>query len=133
MNFQFLHASLLVVPSNLISFEHAWPFFSFILFSIQRCYFVDVGKFLKEIPGCLASSNLSRSLQGRGLFVNLGALGIQRGCFQDDCSHSDHFEATTPAECAKICKKSLGAGSGEVDRNKISLNHRTTSKDMFFF
>lgn len=69
--------------------------------------------------------NLSRSLQGRGLFVNLGALGIQRGCFQDDCSHSDHFEATTPAECAKICKKSLGAGSREVDRNEISLNHRT--------
>ena len=51
---------------------------------------------------------LGRSLEGRGLFVNLGALGIERGCFQDDCSHSDHFEAVTPAECAKICKKSLG-------------------------
>eukprot|EP00435_Cladocopium_sp_Y103_P074394 s24_g48.t1 len=57
-----------------------------------------------EWPGCI-EAGLSRSLEGRGLFVNLGALGIERGCFQDDCSHSDHFEAVTPAECAKICKK----------------------------
>ena len=39
--------------------------------------------------------------------MNLEALGIDRGCFQGDCSHSDHFEAASPAECAKICKKIL--------------------------
>ena len=108
MNFLFLHASSLVVPSNLISFEHAWPFFLFHLIRhlkmlLHRCWRIPQGN------SRMFGLNLSRSLQGRGLFVNLGALGIQRGCFQDDCSHSDHFEATTPAECAKICKKSLGA------------------------
>lgn len=61
-----------------------------------------------EWPACIEVGVSTRSLDGSGLFVNLEALGISSGCFRDDCSHSDHFEAAAPAECAKICQK-IGA------------------------
>ncbi|CAK0878162.1 unnamed protein product [Prorocentrum cordatum] len=59
-------------------------------------------------PLCVEANVALPSSNGTGLFVNLQALGISSGCFQDDCSHSDHFACASPAECARACAR-IGA------------------------
>jgi len=59
-----------------------------------------------EWPGCIESG--MSTLSGAGLFLNLEALGKKEGCFQEDCSHSDHFATGSPADCARTCAK-IGA------------------------
>jgi len=54
-------------------------------------------------PECLRKDESIRATDDAGLFVNLLVFGIRRGCFRDDCSHSDHFDATNPAACARTC------------------------------
>eukprot|EP00930_Biecheleria_cincta_P002849 TRINITY_DN10382_c0_g1_i1.p1 TRINITY_DN10382_c0_g1~~TRINITY_DN10382_c0_g1_i1.p1 ORF type:complete len:1759 (-),score=371.24 TRINITY_DN10382_c0_g1_i1:14-5290(-) len=61
-----------------------------------------------EWPACIEVGVSTPSLAGLGLFVNLEAIGIKTGCFKDDCSHSDHFAAGSPADCARTCAK-IGA------------------------
>eukprot|EP00747_Dinoflagellata_sp_TGD_P118173 gnl/TRDRNA2_/TRDRNA2_172758_c1_seq2.p1 gnl/TRDRNA2_/TRDRNA2_172758_c1~~gnl/TRDRNA2_/TRDRNA2_172758_c1_seq2.p1 ORF type:complete len:588 (+),score=129.66 gnl/TRDRNA2_/TRDRNA2_172758_c1_seq2:234-1997(+) len=59
-------------------------------------------------PACIEANIASPSSSGSGLFVNLEALGIKDGCFQGDCSHSDHFACAAPTECARTCAR-IGA------------------------
>lgn len=59
-------------------------------------------------PTCVRVNVGSPSVQGAGLFVNLGAFNITEGCFQGDCSHSDHFACSSAADCARICSE-IGA------------------------
>jgi len=59
-------------------------------------------------PACIESNVASPSLNGSGLFVNLGAFDISTGCFLGDCGHSDHFACASPAECARTCSR-IGA------------------------
>eukprot|EP00931_Biecheleriopsis_adriatica_P048244 TRINITY_DN27879_c0_g1_i1.p1 TRINITY_DN27879_c0_g1~~TRINITY_DN27879_c0_g1_i1.p1 ORF type:complete len:1796 (-),score=448.97 TRINITY_DN27879_c0_g1_i1:65-5374(-) len=66
------------------------------------------GKLPAEWPACIEVGVSTRSLDGSGLFVNLEALNIKEGCFNNDCSHSDHFAAASPAECARTCNR-IGA------------------------
>merc|ERR1712137_1199527 len=56
-------------------------------------------------PGCIEKGIEFPSFDGAGLFVNLLALGVTSGCFQRDCSHSDHFTAKSPVECAQTCDR----------------------------
>lgn len=58
-----------------------------------------------EWPGCIEKGIEFPSFDGAGLFVNLLALGVTSGCFQRDCSHSDHFTAKSPVECAQTCDR----------------------------
>ncbi|CAJ1454296.1 unnamed protein product [Effrenium voratum] len=63
-------------------------------------------------PGCIEVGVSTRAAGStRGLFVNLGALGVEQGCFQNDCSHSDHFEAASPARCAEVCQRIAACGA----------------------
>lgn len=54
-------------------------------------------------PSCIEANVATPSADGTGLFVNLEALDIKKGCFQDDCSYSDHFACSSPADCARTC------------------------------
>lgn len=59
-------------------------------------------------PSCIEANVGWPSADGAGLFVNLEALSIKKGCFQNDCSHSDHFACETPADCSATCAR-IGA------------------------
>jgi len=54
-------------------------------------------------PDCIEPNTTIRGSGGAGIFVNLASLGIKSGCFRGDCTHSDHFYASSPAICAKTC------------------------------
>eukprot|EP00929_Paragymnodinium_shiwhaense_P002700 TRINITY_DN10299_c1_g2_i2.p1 TRINITY_DN10299_c1_g2~~TRINITY_DN10299_c1_g2_i2.p1 ORF type:complete len:395 (+),score=96.05 TRINITY_DN10299_c1_g2_i2:537-1721(+) len=54
-------------------------------------------------PECVEQGVTLRGTGGAALFVNLKSLGISQGCFRDDCSHSDHFAADSPAVCSRTC------------------------------
>merc|ERR1712070_103563 len=59
-------------------------------------------------PDCVRQGESIRGLENSGVFVNLLGFGVNSGCFRDDCSHSDHFDSSSPASCAQICA-SIGA------------------------
>lgn len=44
------------------------------------------------------------NIQTPGIFLNLAAFGLTKGCYQNDCSHSDHFETDSAAFCAEVCR-----------------------------
>ncbi|CAD7923915.1 unnamed protein product [Amoebophrya sp. A120] len=52
-------------------------------------------------PKCV---HQNKYVKGQGIFLNLAHFGIQKGCFQDDCSHSDHFASESAALCAEVCR-----------------------------
>lgn len=52
-------------------------------------------------PRCMKQNLFAK---GEGIFLNLALFGIQQGCFQDDCSHSDHFTTESAAVCAEVCR-----------------------------
>jgi len=54
-------------------------------------------------PDCIRQGETIRGMEGAGIFVNVVGFGISSGCFRDDCTHTDHFESSSPAACAKIC------------------------------
>merc|ERR1719183_3448594 len=56
-----------------------------------------------EWPDCVRQGETIRGLENAGVFVNLIGFGITTGCFRDDCSHSDHFDSSSPASCAQTC------------------------------
>jgi len=56
-----------------------------------------------EWPECVRQGETIRGLENAGVFVNLLGFGINSGCFRDDCSHSDHFDSSSPASCAQTC------------------------------
>jgi len=58
---------------------------------------------VQQWPECLQADVSIRATDEAGLFVNLLGFGIKRGCFRDDCSHSDHFDTSSPATCARTC------------------------------
>eukprot|EP00927_Polykrikos_kofoidii_P083272 TRINITY_DN8491_c0_g1_i1.p1 TRINITY_DN8491_c0_g1~~TRINITY_DN8491_c0_g1_i1.p1 ORF type:complete len:1851 (-),score=371.48 TRINITY_DN8491_c0_g1_i1:296-5575(-) len=56
-------------------------------------------------PACVEVDMAFPSNDGSGIFVNMEAINITSGCFLNDCSHSDHFACTSPADCARTCSK----------------------------
>lgn len=56
-----------------------------------------------EWPDCVRQGETIRGVENAGVFVNLVGFGISSGCFRDDCTHSDHFDTSSPASCAQTC------------------------------
>ncbi|CAD7953307.1 unnamed protein product [Amoebophrya sp. A25] len=52
-------------------------------------------------PRCV---HQNKYVKGGGIFLNLAHFGIHKGCFQDDCSHSDHFASESAGLCADVCR-----------------------------
>ena len=52
-----------------------------------------------EWPNCIQTNTYYKS---SGIFLNLAAFGINNGCFNDDCSHSDHFNTENAGMCAEV-------------------------------
>lgn len=85
---------------NATGVDESWPGLDSTVLRV-----VDEGVQPRTWPSCIEPNVATSSADGRGLFVNLGALGlnISSGCFQGDCGHSDHFACESPAFCAKTC------------------------------
>ena len=55
----------------------------------------------KRWPRCIDQNSY---IKGDGIFLNLAVFGINHGCYQNDCSHSDHFTAESAGFCAEVCR-----------------------------